>query len=66
MDGMKKPTEQAIDLALQCVDCLKTFTFTAGEQAYYASKSLTQPKRCPKCREVRRQSIVPDQGVSRE
>ena len=63
---MKRRRDQAADLTLQCIDCLKTFTFTAGEQAYYASKSLTQPKRCAKCREVRRRSIVPDQEASRE
>ena len=32
-----------------------TFTFTAGEQEFHASKGFTnEPKRCPTCRRARR------------
>ncbi|MBI4233184.1 MAG: zinc-ribbon domain containing protein, partial [Chloroflexi bacterium] len=43
------------DRTLTCVECGSTFTFTAGEQEFFASKGYTNdPKRCPTCREGRR------------
>lgn len=47
---------------LSCVDCGATFIFTAGEQRYFASKGLSIPKRCPSCRQKRRNTLVPDSG----
>ncbi|HZR40999.1 MAG TPA: zinc-ribbon domain containing protein [Ktedonobacteraceae bacterium] len=45
------------DRILVCRDCGNDFTFTAGEQEFYASKGLTNtPGRCPDCRAARRQS----------
>src|SRR6476660_5445201 len=39
------------DRTLTCRDCAEEFTFSAGEQAFYASKSLVNdPQRCPSCR----------------
>jgi CxxC-x17-CxxC domain-containing protein len=39
------------DRTLTCRDCSEEFTFSAGEQAFYASKSLVNdPQRCPSCR----------------
>ena len=39
------------DRSLTCRDCAEEFTFSAGEQAFYASKGLTNdPQRCPSCR----------------
>ena len=44
------------DQWIKCVDCGENFLFTAGEQAFYASKGLTNaPIRCKKCRETRKQ-----------
>lgn len=44
------------DETLICEDCGCEFTFTAGEQEFYAEKGLTnKPKRCPECRKQRRQ-----------
>jgi CxxC-x17-CxxC domain-containing protein len=44
------------DQSIQCVDCGEQFLFTAGEQAFYASKGLTNaPTRCKQCREARKQ-----------
>jgi CxxC-x17-CxxC domain-containing protein len=44
------------DQSIQCVDCGEQFLFTASEQAFYASKGLTNaPTRCKACREVRKQ-----------
>jgi CxxC-x17-CxxC domain-containing protein len=39
------------DRTLTCRDCAEEFIFSAGEQAFYASKSLVNdPQRCPSCR----------------
>ena len=36
------------DEKLVCEDCGKEFTFTAGEQEFYAEKGLVnKPKSCP-------------------
>lgn len=43
------------DQTLVCRDCGSEFTFTSGEQAFFASKGLTNsPTRCPSCRSARR------------
>jgi len=43
------------DRSLSCRDCGVEFVFSAGEQAFFAEKSLTnQPQRCPQCRANRR------------
>ena len=45
------------DRILTCRDCGQEFTFTAGEQEFFASKGLTNaPSRCPECRKARRSS----------
>jgi CxxC-x17-CxxC domain-containing protein len=41
------------DKALTCRDCGNPFTFTAGEQGFYAEKGFTnEPSRCPGCRAI--------------
>jgi CxxC-x17-CxxC domain-containing protein len=50
------------DRILTCRDCGQDFTFSAGEQEFYASRGLTNtPGRCPSCRAARRggQSSAP-------
>lgn len=43
------------DRSLQCYDCGSTFTFSAEEQEFFASKGYTNdPKRCPSCRAARK------------
>ena len=45
-----------VDKALNCVDCSTTFTFSAGEQEFFAGKGFTnEPKRCPDCRQAKKQ-----------
>ncbi len=45
------------DKAISCADCGEQFTFTAGEQEFYAQKGFaSDPKRCPSCRASRRAS----------
>jgi CxxC-x17-CxxC domain-containing protein len=57
-----------VDKTLVCRDCKQNFTFTAGEQEFYANKGLqNEPVRCPSCRSVRKSSRVnePDEGYVR-
>ncbi len=43
------------DKEIQCADCGATFTFSAGEQEFFASKGYTnEPKRCPQCRQAKK------------
>jgi len=42
--------------SLQCSDCSTTFTFSAEEQEFFQSRGYTnEPKRCPSCRQARKQ-----------
>lgn len=44
------------DKVLNCRDCGADFTFTAGEQEFYAEKGFeNEPSRCPSCRALKRQ-----------
>ena len=46
-----------VDRTLTCSDCGSEFTFTAGEQQFYAEKGFTnEPRRCPACRQARKAS----------
>lgn len=38
-----------------CCDCGETFLFTGGEQKYYEKRKLSEPKRCPVCRQKRKE-----------
>jgi CxxC-x17-CxxC domain-containing protein len=42
------------DTTLTCRDCGQAFTFTAGEQEFYASRGYSEPSRCPSCRAARK------------
>lgn len=43
------------DKTLTCRDCGTTFTFTAGEQEFYASRGFDNPpSRCRDCRAARK------------
>jgi len=48
---------------LICCDCRQPFIFSAGEKAYFFSKGLSRPRRCQGCRQVRKQTLVPDTEV---
>ena len=45
------------DIELTCVECNGTFKFTTGEQCYFFTKGLAQPKRCPECRATRKEIL---------
>jgi CxxC-x17-CxxC domain-containing protein len=43
------------DETLSCTDCSQSFTFTTGEQEFFAQKGFTnKPNRCPDCRAARK------------
>ena len=45
------------DKTLICKECGKEFTFTAGEQEFYAEKGfVNEPQRCKECRDARKQA----------
>ena len=47
---------------IQCSDYDSPFEFTAGEQGYFWAKGLglATTKRCPRCRKVRRATLIKD------
>ena len=51
------------DQQLTCRDCGNTFTFTDGEQEFYASKNLSAPQRCKDCRANRKQQRFADRQM---
>jgi CxxC-x17-CxxC domain-containing protein len=43
------------DKTIACRDCGMDFSFTSGEQEFYAQKGFTnEPTRCPSCRQARK------------
>jgi CxxC-x17-CxxC domain-containing protein len=43
------------DRIMSCIDCGQEFTFTAGEQEFYAQRGFSEaPKRCTSCRAIRK------------
>jgi CxxC-x17-CxxC domain-containing protein len=53
------------DESLNCTDCNQSFTFTAGEQEFFAQKGFTnKPNRCPDCRAARKASGQGGRGGS--
>ena len=55
------------DKDLVCVDCGAAFTFTVGEQEFFASRGYTnEPKRCTECRGARKNQQHGFSGGPRE
>ena len=48
-------TAPVSDRTLTCSDCGTSFVFTASEQEFFASKNFTPPKRCKRCRKIKKQ-----------
>ncbi|MDQ3811925.1 MAG: zinc-ribbon domain containing protein [Chloroflexota bacterium] len=42
------------DTTLTCRDCGQAFTFSSGEQDFYAARGYSEPSRCPDCRAQRK------------
>jgi hypothetical protein len=52
-----KTKEKKKTRKLVCCECGTSFLFTGGEQHYYESHKLSEPKRCSTCRKARKQQI---------
>jgi len=51
------------DKSLQCADCGREFTFSAGEQEFYSSRGLqNEPRRCPDCRRAKKSERYGNSG----
>src|SRR5204863_5348311 len=50
----KGAVSMSADTTLTCRDCGQAFTFTSGEQEFYASRGFSEPSRCPDCRAARK------------
>lgn len=44
----------AQDKELTCKDCGQSFTFTGGEQDFFAERGFSEPVRCKTCRDARK------------
>jgi DNA-directed RNA polymerase subunit RPC12/RpoP len=42
---------------ITCIDCGKEFDFSPAEQKFYESRGFDTPKRCPECRDKRKQTV---------
>jgi CxxC-x17-CxxC domain-containing protein len=46
------------DISITCIDCTESFTWTAGEQAFFIQKQLSNPpKRCKPCKRAKNRRI---------
>ncbi len=53
------------DKSLVCRECGREFTFTAGEQEFFAQKGFTnEPGRCPECRSARKARLGGGGGMA--
>ena len=50
----KRGFGEVSDRTITCRDCGEAFTFTAGEQAFYAERGYSEPQRCANCRAERK------------
>lgn len=47
------------DTPIRCIDCGEDFTWTAGEQAFFRDKGLTNPpKRCKSCKQAKNERLA--------
>lgn len=46
--------ERIYQLEIECNRCGDKFIMSPAEQKYYKEKGLSIPKKCPKCRELRK------------
>ena len=51
------------DQQLACRECGANFTFSDGEQEFYASRNLSAPQRCKDCRNARKQERFKDREM---
>jgi hypothetical protein len=49
-----------------CIDCRGSFRMTANEVAWYRTRRLHQPRRCPACRKARRAASEAEERAETE
>jgi hypothetical protein len=55
------------DKTLICKDCGAEFTFTSGEQEFFAEKGFTnEPQRCKACRDNKKRNRAPREMFTAE
>lgn len=59
--GVPPPVMPGADVMITCRDCHTPFTFTRGEQEFFAQRDFSAPTRCRPCRQARGASA---RGVS--
>lgn len=52
------------DRTLTCADCGQEFAFSSTEQAFYADRGFTEPRRCANCRAARKTARGDDSSYS--
>ena len=52
---VKIPSRKKKAKKIECCECGEEFIFTGGEQRFYKQHNLSEPKRCRKCRETRKE-----------
>lgn len=51
-------TREFADSSIVCIDCVKEFVWTAGEQDFYRDKQLQNPpKRCKDCKKAKNRRL---------
>lgn len=61
LSAYRRQIVSSADRTLVCRECGVEFTFSAGEQAFFASRGLLhEPSRCSSCRNARKAVCQPD------
>jgi hypothetical protein len=55
MEQLPNSKPEFTDMTINCKDCGRVFVITANEQNYFYELHLAIPKRCPQCRQIRRE-----------
>lgn len=48
------------DLQIKCKECGTIFEFTVSDQEYFIAKGYHKPRRCKRCRRLRREGVIGD------
>lgn len=58
-DGISEAETEFTDVEILCIDCHHDFVWTAGEQAFFRDKKLTNPpKRCKPCKKLKNERLA--------
>lgn len=58
-DGIASADPEFFDTSILCIDCHHDFVWTAGEQAFFRDKKLTNPpKRCKPCKKLKNERLA--------